>query len=448
MADVNTAATDRLPLPALFKILLRWLPAIVAVGALSGLGAYSFLDSAASAPESKVTLGLTNAVRWPFYEPARGRLALGVDEALVEDVRAELGDNSINLRASVPESLAIVEVFATASTDASARDGADLAATLVLERNNAARIVEAQVEIVASQVEITRLQADLDTNEAALEELFSRRATTNDSTPLRRIDDEISTITRQRDNDLQARLNLEAAVTAAEVQVNSLQPEATIVGRSLAGEEGNTRRIAMAFAVGLAGSILAALVALIVSSERGKAQSPNHLALMTERDVKRWPTGDSAGLLRWLAARIEPDERIGVVGADGRPWAQALWDSIETTLPAERLPALADITKGSPIGLLLKCDSAIVVASAGVSVSKVREALSWLDDNEIPILGVLYRDDDGTSKLAKSATAKSKVTPAKTDGENAAETSEDATASVRVEVEAEIEAGATPVSVD
>lgn len=397
MNDASPSGPDQLPLSALVSIALRWLPLIAVLAAAAGAAAYVVLGNEEETPEATVTLGLTEAVRWPFFEPVRGRLAMTVDSTLVSDVRTQLGDESIDVQAEIPDALAVVDIIATADRSDTALAAADVAADLVLSRVDGSRQQEVQATIDASRAEIQTIQAEVDAAEQRLDELFDARAAAQSEIEIRRIEDEISTTQRLRNTNLQDVLNLESSIDESEIELLALQPEASVVGRELSSESSSSRRLTVAAAVGLAVGIFATLAALILSAERGAVRSSQHLAVVSEREVREWPAGESAGLVRWLTERTEPSMRVGVLGADGQGWAGMLSQSVGSLVGPERLPAFADIAPGAAVEHLLQCDRAVLVVPENTSLVKVNKSLTWLDDSEIPLAGLLYRSN-GSSR--------------------------------------------------
>jgi len=399
---------------------LKALPLAIILGGIATFVLLALSSSGSSEAETRARIGLTDEVKWPFFDPVTERtLQSANSDELDEYLVSTVGSTSYVLTSELPDQLtAIVDIVVVAEDAATTEVVAVAAADWVVVQNEADRIARLNTDIELATAELAEVDALLVVAVETADETAVALAATEDEATIERLKRELRLANDEIDSYQVRTLELEAEISATERQLANLAPEIEVVNVTTVGTE-TERPTTVAFAAGLAVAILAVFAQLIYQREFGAISSSKQLEDVLEVPVSTYPSRPESaqllglfrplneaepsvvGVVRGGTELGDPDdlvERLSELGLSvrvGEPELVSAGAPVATrgrsSKPPERI-AMVDLDaelEGSA-EISLGCDSALLVVDRkSESVRSVRSSLDLIDELGLPLLGVL-----------------------------------------------------------
>lgn len=306
---------DLAPLATVLGPLLRGWWVIVAAAVAAGL-VVALVGGGPDEAQASARVGLTDEVRWPFYDVARDRFAVVVETPAVQEAAEAAADGPIELTVDQPVDQAYVDVVGVAATTSAAVAGTQAAvdAALVDVRDAALGVEQAAVERLAA--DLAALDDRLATVTQDIDDLLvaeqgdgvdaaraesSREALEQERNVLAR--DRATTAGELRE----AERELVAATEALDVQL--VRPAAPPEDEGAAGRFGP-----LTLAAALGGAVLAAIVLLVRDRRSGRVTDPWYVSDLLGVEVLAVLDEDRRSVeVTRLAHRIGPTRHDGTL---------------------------------------------------------------------------------------------------------------------------------------
>lgn len=320
----------------LSKMLLRWSWVILAA-AFAGVALATFLATNATSYSATARLGLTEEVRWPYFNAARQRVA-GIADGLDPSDVVSNPDGLVSVEVTLPPGEAFLNIEAVADDpdlatraanefmqqlielDSSANTGGEPlrnsldAAQLELDAlaSESTELNENYVELLARQTEAEVRWLEIrDTTasaEAKSEALAARKT----------LDFEVANASRRLDNLSRRLVGLEVERDQLNVQMlaETTGPQVEAI-RAASPETAAAAPLRPRQVVGgLTGAILAALLIWILSENFGRLRTPAGIHAVIDAAVIDARADRGLGKLAIWAGRLGVPSTIGFMGGD------------------------------------------------------------------------------------------------------------------------------------
>jgi hypothetical protein len=360
------------------RSLVRYLPFIVVVALLAGVGVGILAKLTESSTTSKSRIMLTSRVVWPYYDAIRDQQVelISKPETFAEIARRIADTGQLEkLTTSVPTGQAFVDIVATASSADAAIAAANAAADYLVEVNQRDLVGQSQTKHDAAVADLATLDADLASMTKQLNDLepqiVALQTKTSSGTPsnadlvqLRLLENQRASLLDQRSSQTYRRGNALGAVDTTTADLRNTQGQVSVLRRAFQGATDPGRTKGLVALAAIAAGFLATLAAIGYDAGYQRIRSRRHALVGAARGlpvISANELGSDTGYVNRILEVRAPGETLGVASVQLSSSASAraaaaiagvlarshtavltLGESFATTSRVERL-SLADV---------------------------------------------------------------------------------------------------------